>query len=288
MIIYLGDGYIGNQIFQYVFLKTIQKHHESIIVSGFRNLKEVFVINDIKNINQENRWVGVILRIVRRVLLFLSDQKIISSITINREKILGKYEREAAAFSATDGMLKNITFVKPGFFQSESFFKEETVSKLQIKNKYTSEANRVLSGVSGDKYKIFIHIRRGDYKTFMVYGKSPLLPIDYYKDQISWFQKNKKDCFFIFLSDDTEFVKEEFEYIKNKLISTKNHFGTDLAIMTQCNGAILSPSSFGWWGSYLMKERDIVFAPKDWLGFGSGIEFPAKGAPSYAEEKSVS
>jgi len=44
--------------------------------------------------------------------------------------------------------------------------------------------------------------------------------------------------------------------------------------MTLCNGAILSPSSFGWWGSYLMKNRDVVFAPKYWLGWKSKIDCP--------------
>jgi hypothetical protein len=48
------------------------------------------------------------------------------------------------------------------------------------------------------------------------------------------------------------------------------------AIMTMCNRAILSPSSFGWWESYFMKGRDIVFAPKYWLGFNSQIDHQKK------------
>ena len=43
MKIFLADGRIGNQIFQYLFLKTIQDNNEKIIVSGFEELKEVFL-----------------------------------------------------------------------------------------------------------------------------------------------------------------------------------------------------------------------------------------------------
>jgi hypothetical protein len=96
------------------------------------------------------------------------------------------------------------------------------------------------------------------------------------------FLKNKSDAYFIFLSDEPEFIEKEFEYLENKIIS-RNSYEVDFAIMTLCNGAILSPSSFGWWGSYLMKNRDVVFAPKYWLGFRSFIEKHAGSFPSFAK-----
>ena len=93
--------------------------------------------------------------------------------------------------------------------------------------------------------------------------------------------------FFILLCDDTKLLLEEFRYIEDKMVQSNNHYGTDLAIMTQCNSAILSPSSFSWWGSYMMKERDTVFAPKFWLGFRSQIEYQAQGVPSYSKEVEI-
>ena len=83
MLIFLGDGRIGNQIFQYVFLKTIQDNNEKIIVSGFEELKEVFEINDFINFNKYNRWIRFILfRICKPILYLFSDIRVISSITI--------------------------------------------------------------------------------------------------------------------------------------------------------------------------------------------------------------
>lgn len=288
MKIFLADGRLGNQIFQYVFLKTIKKNDEKIIVSGFEDLKEVFEINDVINLNKENRWIRkFIFSFCKPIFYFLSDKKIISSIKINHEQISNEYKRESTSFSKEVGFIKNITFVKLGFFQSEKFFNSEIAEDLKIKYRYIKAASKVLDSVLPEKHNVFIHIRRGDYIGYTVYGESALLPIGYYKKQIEWFLKNKENCFFIFLSDEIEYVENEFSYLTDKLIVSDNHFGTDIAIMTLCKSAILSPSSFGWWGSCLMKERDIVFAPQYWLGFNSKKEYHSHSTPSYAKEITV-
>jgi hypothetical protein len=60
------------------------------------------------------------------------------------------------------------------------------------------------------------------------------LPLQYYKNQIGFFQKKYKNIYFVFLSDDAEYVKHEFNYLKNKMVS-ENDIGTDFAIMTLCD-----------------------------------------------------
>lgn len=288
MIIFLADGRLGNQIFQYVFLKTIQQNSQNIIVSGFEDLKEVFEIDDIVNLNKQKRWTRAFLfRICKPILHFLSDKKFISSISINYEKILDKYRREDITYTKEKGFLNFITFVKLGFFQSDKFFDEKIANKLNIKNLYLNKADEVLKTVPENSNKIFVHMRRGDYKDHTVYGKSILLPLNYFKEQVEWFMNNRENPFFIFLSDEPELIEKEFEFLSNKLISYNNHYGTDLAIMTKCNSAILSPSSFGWWGSYLMKDRDVVFAPKYWLGFNSGVEYHSNPTADFCKQVEI-
>ena len=288
MIIFLADGRLGNQLFQYAFLKTLQKENEKIIVSGFEDIKEVFEDSDFTNINKRNRWLKFLLfRLLKPVFNFLSDMRVISSVEVIREKVLEKFSRESCAVSTKKGFLSDITFVKLGFFQSESFFDKKKLGDIKIKKEYLSKAAKILSNIPQNNHKIFVHIRRGDYKNYKVYGKSTLLPITYYKEQIEWFICNKENCFFIFVSDDNSYIEKEFEYIENKILSSSKHFGTDLAIMTKCKSAILSPSSFGWWGSYLMKGKDTVFAPKYWLGFGSSIDFQSQSVSSYITEIKV-
>jgi hypothetical protein len=286
--LFLAEGRIGNQIFQYVFLKTIQDNNEKIIVSGYDELKEVFDINDFTNLNKNNRLIRFFLiKICRPILYFLSDIRVISSIIIKHETILNNYTRESTTFDSIQGIVKRITFIKIGFFQSEIFFDKTLTNEIKFKKIFLMKAAELLNNIPNNYHKIFVHVRRNDYKNYTVYGQSTLLPMSYYKDQIEWFIQNRKDCFFIFLGDDTKTLSEEFQYVENKIISSNNHFGTDLAIMTQCNSAILSASSFSWWGSYMMRERDTVFAPKFWLGFRSKIEYPSHEVPSYAKEVEI-
>ena len=285
MKIFLADGRLGNQIFQYVFLKSKIKGNERIIASGFEELKEAFEIDGVINLNKKNKWIKCfVFKVIKTTLMLLCGKKVISSINIAHEKVLDKYRRETASYSTEVGFLKNIVFVKPGFFQSENFFKKSAAEDLVIKQKYINKAVTFLKCIPNEYHKIFIHIRRGDYKDYTVYGKSALLPLTYFKKQIQWFLDNRQNCFFVFLSDEADFIQEEFKYIEDKLISSDNHFGTDLAIMTLCKSAILSPSSFGWWGSYLMAERDTVFVPKYWLGFNSKTEYQANATPSFSNE----
>lgn len=286
MKIFLADGQLGNQIFQYAFLKTIQQNNEKIIVVGFDDLIQVFSLNDksLIHISNKNRWVRkIIYKIVKPFLYKISDVNLISKVSIEYEKVLENYRREATNFITTKGFLKNIFFVKLAFFQSEDFFDKSIINNFKIKNKFLEKAIKYLEPIKNN-YKVFVHIRRGDYKNFKVYGKNTLLPISYYHTQIKWFIGNKKNCTFIFLSDDLEFIKKEFEYLDKKIVS-KNSYEVDFAIMTLCNGAILSPSSFGWWGSYFMKEKDVVFAPKYWLGFESKEFYHSKPLAKFMKEK---
>ena len=161
------------------------------------------------------------------------------------------------------------------------------IENLKIKRKYISQADLFLSNIPENSHLVFLHIRRGDYKNQKIYGKDCLLPVGYFKEQIEYFLQNRQNCFFIFLSDDPDFIEKEFDYIENKQISTKAHFGTDLTIMSKCKSAILSPSSFGWWGAYLMSERDIICVPKYWLGFKSGVEYHTNANPSFAKEVTI-
>jgi hypothetical protein len=72
-------------------------------------------------------------------------------------------------------------------------------------------------------------------------------------------------------------------FIQKEKVVIENDYATDFAIITLCDAAILSPSSFSWWGSYMMKKRDIFFAPKHWLGWKSKIDVPNKPLAHYME-----
>lgn len=289
MIIFFSKGRLGNQLFQYAFIRSIRKRAEPVLVSGFEELEEVFEVEAITNVSEKNRFIrGLIFRIISPFLNLLSSARLISSISVDYddpqgfENVLPR--REAASFTERKGVVRFIRYIKAGFFQSKEFFNKEFINDLKIKSEYLKEADNFLNNLPGNMNRIFVHIRRGDYKHFTIFGKSTLLPYSYYKNQIGYFLDNWKNCFFIILSDEPDEAEKEFSYIENKMISKNYHPGIDFAIITKCDSGILSTSTFGWWAAYFIKNKGIIFAPKYWMGFNAGIEFPVRGFPDFASE----
>lgn len=285
MIIFIAAGRLGNQMFQYAFLKNIQKNNEIIMVFGFNEIEETFYLDKkLINIDFNNKFIRKIFKVLcykvlTRILNFLAKKKIFTVIKINYDCVNG-HMRESDSLKIINGLFNFIKFVPTAYFQSEVFFKKNKKMFI-IKNKFKFKAEKILNIVPKNAYKVFVHIRRGDYCAFEILGNNCLLPIEYYKNLINWFVENRKNVFFIFSGDDYKFIEENFNKINNFFILKNNHPATDLYIASTCSGAILSASSFSWWAGYLMNNKDIIFAPKYWLGFKSKIEVHKNSFPSF-------
>ncbi|SVB18997.1 uncharacterized protein METZ01_LOCUS171851, partial [marine metagenome] len=78
----------------------------------------------------------LLFKICKPILNLLTNKKVISSIVIKQETVLNCYKRESTTFDSTQGILKRITFIKLGFFQSEKFFDEKYAKSLKFKEIY--------------------------------------------------------------------------------------------------------------------------------------------------------
>ena len=155
-----------------------------------------------------------------------------------------------------------------GFFQSELYFKEaknEIKKIFTIKEKYRNLYIEASKNIPNNKTIIVIHLRRGDYVNL---GLD--LPLTYYHTAI----KNLKvtNPFFIFISDDSGNIKDEFGYLNDIYISTNDEI-IDFQFLLNADICILSNSSFSWWGSYLNEKNPQTIVPKYWLNFDN-IQYP--------------
>ena len=297
MYFFFGDGLLGNQLFQFQFLKTHIKKNQTVFCTNFIELNKLIDFdNKIKFVIIKNK---ILVFFIRKILIWffvlLSKLKIISSINIERKKIYeNKLEKKKIIIK---NGLSDITFIYPRFFQSEFFFKKLKDVKINIKLKHINSAKKFLSKIPLNKNLIFVHYRQGrkniidhrfkynldDYKKIKFLGLEGIaLPDNYYFDLINLLKKRVRNPYFIILSDNSNRAKKTFSYLKNKIIS-KNNLCVDLTIMSLCNYGIMSNSSISWWGGYLMKKRKILFGPKYWLGWKRKIEFQSGGEPSFAK-----
>ena len=263
MIIYFNSGQLGNQIFQYQFLKKIKSQNEIIITSKceyfliFEYLKKDYIFL--------NKYFRVLFR---NIFKFLSKLKLISSIVQKKETINGE-SVFIDDYIINKGFFKTIKIVE-GFYQSEKFIFE----KPKIKKVYIEKKENFFRNIPPHMTKVFVHIRKGDYINWTILGqKNPSLPLAYYKSAIIQLEKDLENPFFIFLSNDNNYIEKEFYFLKNKIIS-KNEVGVDLAIMKSCNNAVISNSTLSWWGVYMMDKKENILGPKYWLGWQSHIWYP--------------
>ena len=105
-----------------------------------------------------------------------------------------------------------------------------------------------------------VHIRRGDYVNI-----NGCIDMTYYKKALEMLRE-KKNCIFVFFSDDIEWVKQYFSNVGNAIFFDEKTGISDLEeffIMSYCKNQIIANSSFSWWAAYLnTAENKTVIAPE--------------------------
>jgi len=152
-----------------------------------------------------------------------------------------------------------------GYYQSEKYFSSfgDEIKKLiffpnDIKKKIDEKMR------FSYKKKIGIHIRLGDY--YDEKNKGVFAEIDiknYISNAIEFFKDD--DVEFLIFSDDFVSLKSKFDVsIFNDLQNSDEI--EDLYSLSQCDGVVISNSSFSWWGAWLGKKKYKVIAPNRWFG----------------------
>lgn len=150
-----------------------------------------------------------------------------------------------------------------GYFQSDKYFldyKEEITNVFHIPEETKTNVTNFFNEKQISGLTTCVHIRRGDYLKYNDFHS--VCNINYYKKAIDLIG----DSTFIFISDDIEWVKQNFNS-KNFILSEFECEISDLTLMTMCDNVITSNSSFSWWGSYLNKNKDKkIITPNRWFG----------------------
>lgn len=261
----LGElGRLGNQMFQFAFLLTINNlENTTIRIPKLKTnesleyyLPEVFKLNNKVEYSESN---------FERVVF----EKNINTVTYDKR-------------------IKKIQFEEKdvfGYFQSYKYF--EHIEKLVIKNfQFKSEIKKVVDKFVHDNdlnvnNYFFLHVRGSDYlkKSDFHFNLDQM----YYKKSLKHFPSDMKCLIF---TDDIGYAKKfkifqqsrfqffnDFEFEGNQTIKD----AYELCLMTLCNGGIIANSSFSWWGAYLQNRIDnIVVAPNYKYWFGYRYRFNAK------------
>lgn len=232
-------GRLGNQLFQYAFLRTTA-----------RRLGVIFFCPE---------WLG-------DSIFALDDdrERATGAIGIERSYLQPRHE---CGFDKGAMKIENDTEIL-GNFQSERYFHRDVVKKWYV---FKEEAVTAVK----EKYKnidfsnsVGIHLRFGDMKNNLKY----VMPLrQYYTKALSLSQQSGTVLVF---SDEIESAKEYLQgFVQNFLFIEGNKDYEDLYLMSLCHGFVCSVSTLSWWGAWLIDYPDkIIVTPKEWIRPGYPIQ----------------
>jgi hypothetical protein len=262
---------LGNQLFQYAFIKALAK---KLNTTAFVHDKhERFILPDYFELEGYHSSLNFIKRLVFKLKggnMFKSQQSV-NIDTIN----------DAVITKPTDDIIYN------GYFQSALFFTDivnDIEKYIQVKKKYRNQFQSKFGAIFSNNKVIAIHVRRGDYLNLNSwwadnFGSNDLtLPNDYYLHSLQMV-KDWESYRIIFVSDDIPYVKSAFGHFKNADF-VSDEMIIDFQVLLNADVCITSNSSFSWWAAYLNnKKNKQVICPQYWLGFKVKKEYPGHIIP---------
>ena len=117
---------------------------------------------------------------------------------------------------------------------------------------------------------VIIHVRGGD---FLKIKQLNICDNYYYKKAIEYALRKGFNTFKV-ISEDRQYAKEIIKEMKKYFVDLKisilrsNSIKNDFNIIRSSKLAILSNSTFSWWGAWLGKSKDQVIVPPFWFGRG--------------------
>lgn len=159
-----------------------------------------------------------------------------------------------------------------GYWQCEKYF---LPIADEIRNTFSieileSDINFKIAEAINNSQAISMHVRRGDMvKNPEVAEKHGSCNLEYYKNAMSFIEKEVQTPKYFIFSDDIDWCKEHLASSHEIVFVTGNEglqAYMDIQLMRQCKHHIIANSSFSWWGAWLNNSpKKMVIAPSKWF-----------------------
>lgn len=267
-------GGLGNQMFQYAFLKSLSRSGRSVkgnlgfyrkhpelmkfcLTEVFPNISIDFVEDSIFN-ELDEMWKEI-----------KSSEENLPQFLVDYPNRFFWVENPEGEYNKHVFDTRNCAFV--GYWQTEKYFSHirNTLLKDFSFRQGDTKFEVFKQKLRDDRSYVSVHIRRGDYlMSTEAYGE--LAATEYYKNAMEYINARVSNPKYVYFSDDMQWVKENFEddkgiFIEDTLFDNYSAW-YDMCLMSCCASNIIANSSFSWWGAWLnVNPNKIVIAPNRWL-----------------------
>ena len=277
------SGGLGNQMWQYAFAMALKNKHPKEKVYIDIQHYHTFFFKKIRGVNLHNGYeiTKVFAEAKLPVAGFWQLVKLsywIPNYVLSR--IVRKYfPIRKTEYVATYDM--NYSYEKEAFENMGDCYYEgywqcvKYISDIKsiIQSTYShgkpNEYNECMIHKIVNTNSVGIHVRRGDYLNEPeFYG---ICGLNYYEKAISNLLNDGKLHTFYIFSNDMNWCRDNLAPLLegHEIVYVTNNKGKDscwdMFLMTYCKDLIIANSSFSWWGAFLNKNVNRVYAPYPWL-----------------------
>ena len=255
-----NEGRLGNQIFQYAFMKGI---------SSRCNLE--FMIPDSEADRYDNYGLFDCFELSGCKTGEINYPTIECRDTLFNEELFN---------SCKD----NVNY--SGTYQTEKYFENvdsDLRKDLTFKKGYLEPCQEFIDSLGGRDNCIFLHVRRGSpnitgrrgekWSYQMLQDCHPLMKKEYYLEALKQFSDDKN---VIVVSDLIGWCKKQDWLQDDRFYFSDSSYEVfddgasipyvDLCLMSLCGGGIIANSSLSWWGAWLQNNTGNIVAPEPWYG----------------------
>lgn len=154
-----------------------------------------------------------------------------------------------------------------GYWQSERYFADHAeLIRRELRPRVGRRVSAQAAEIAASPCSIAVHVRRGDLvedaRMREIFGLTD--PAYFGRAVARLLDSNPAARCFVF-SDDPEWCRDELELPAPKhVVSGDNAPFEDLALMAACDHAVITASTFAWWGAWLgERPGTTVIAPRD-------------------------
>jgi len=285
MIITRLLGGLGNQMFQYAAGLALAERHRTVLkldVGWFRYYPEYedhnrYSLNCFNIVEQFATPHEIdYLRGKRLTTVEQWSERVATKLRLYQyadslRKHGNHYSAENSSYDSDFWRQPDNTYLE-GMWQSERFFAPvANVLRLHFSFRFPARpevikcAAQIASGPSA-----VVHFRRGDYvRNASFNSEIGVLPLDYYYRALEILYARYPDVTLYIFSDDLEAIRQEFcPPGKHVFVDAVEHWHAydKIRLMSLCNHAIISNSTFAWWGAWLNPSpTKMVIAPDPWF-----------------------
>lgn len=276
-------GGLGNQMWQYAFAIALKHYHPDEEVYVDIQHYQTLLFKKFKGINLHNGYeidrvfsnaklpvagISQLVKISYWMPNYVLSRVLRKLLPLRRSEYVAPYSMNYAFDK--EALLHEGNCYYEGYWQSVHYLKEiKEIIREAFQHPVPNEYNAELIHEMRHSASVGLHVRRGDYLSEPEFRG--ICGLEYYQKAIKDIVSDGKQHTFFIFSNDMKWCRENLSPFlvghDIKFVSGNTGINScwDMFLMTHCRDLIIANSSFSWWGAFLNKNVNRVYAPYPWL-----------------------